>query len=60
MATTGGNAAWKALSDECPDEPDGPLDDLWDGLTIAQQQQVASGRITLEALLEEITAGASR
>jgi len=55
MTTTGGNAAWKSLSDECPDEPDGPLDELWSLLTVAQQQSVASGRIDLEDLLDAIT-----
>ena len=55
MATTGGNARWRALSDECPPEPDGPLDELWSLLTVAQQQAVASGRIDLEGLLDAIT-----
>ena len=55
MSKTGGNEAWKALSDECPDEPDGPLDELWSLLTVKQQQAVASGRIDLADLLEAVT-----
>lgn len=57
------NDAWKALSDDhnskgepLPPEPDGPLDDLWEHLTIKQQQLVASGRVTLEELVERVTA----
>lgn len=55
--------AWKALADDrtrtgepLPLEPDGPFDDMWELLTVEQQQAVASGRITLEELVEHITA----
>lgn len=57
------NAAWAALRDDVnakgeplPPDPDGPLDDLWPHMTVAQQQLVASGRVTVEQLLERVTA----
>ena len=60
---TRGNATWRALrddanskGDELPPDPDGPLDDLWPHMTVAQQQLVASGRVTIEELLERVTA----
>ena len=60
---TRGNAAWQALRDDrsstgepLPPDPDGPLDDLWPHLTVAQQQLIASGRTTIEELLERVTA----
>lgn len=60
---TRGNAAWQALRDDrsstgepLPPDPDGPLDDLWPHLSVAQQQLIASGRTTIEELLDRITA----
>lgn len=55
-------AEWAELRDHhnskgepLPPEPDGPLDELFALLTVAQQQAVASGRIDLEDLLDAIT-----
>lgn len=59
-------AEWSELHDHhnakgepLPPEPDGPLDDLWSDLTVAQQQLVASGRITLEELVDRVTAASN-
>lgn len=66
MTSKGGNAAWRALRDDAnaagdplPPDPGGPWDDLWPLLSVAQQQLVASGRVTLEDLVDRITASGS-
>jgi len=48
MTTKGGNARWRALSDECPPEPD----DGFASLPPMVQRAVARGDVTLEAILE--------
>jgi hypothetical protein len=49
---------WQALSDEpgdlVPFEP-GPFDDLWDLLSVRQQQLVARGELSLEQLVDRVT-----
>lgn len=63
MTSKGGNQAWRDLRDDVnakgeplPADPNDWLDELWAGLSVQQQQLVATGRITLESLIERITA----
>ena len=52
MTTTGGNARWRALSDECAPEPD----DGFASLPPIVQRAIARGEITLDEALERAAA----